>query len=98
MTPNELARDERTIAVENASYRLSYLVLSFGALIIVAYRSFAYGQPMWELLALVVVGGLVNAAYQGSRHVLTARWGVMTMITMAVAAVVAVAAVLLRSR
>jgi hypothetical protein len=96
MTPTETVRDERTIAVENASFRLSYLVLSFGALIIVAYRSFVYGQPMWDLLALVVLGGGVNAVYQGSRHVLTSRWAVMTAVTMAVAALVAAATVMLR--
>jgi hypothetical protein len=98
MTPTDMARDERTIAVENASFRLSYLVLSFGALLIVAYRSFALGESMWDLLALVVLGGGVNAVYQGSKHVLTARWGVMTAITMAIAGVVALGAILLRAR
>ena len=36
-------RDERTLAVENAGYRWSSHVLSFGLLLLVAYRSFANG-------------------------------------------------------
>ena len=36
-------RDERTLAVENAGYRWSSHVLSFGLLLLVAYRSFAHG-------------------------------------------------------
>ena len=58
MTGTVVHRDERTTAVENASYRWAYLVLSFGLLLIVAFRSFVYGESAWDLLALVVLGGL----------------------------------------
>ena len=43
MPPTEIDRDERTVAVENAGYRLAYLVLTFGMLAAVAYRAFAWG-------------------------------------------------------
>ena len=58
-------RDERTIAVENASYRSAYLFLSYGILALVAYRSFVLHESGWDLLALVILGGVVTTAYQG---------------------------------
>jgi hypothetical protein len=98
MTPSPVERDERTIAIENAGYRWSYLVLSFGLLAIVAFRGVTRGQASWELLALVVLGGVVNAAYQGLHRVLYKRWVVLTVVTLIVAAVVAIMLVLLRAK
>lgn len=97
MTPSVVDRDERTVAIENAGYRWSYLVLSFGLLLDVAYRALAHGQASWDLLALVVFGGVVNAAYKGSHRVLYKRWVVLTAVTMITAAVLAIMIVLLRS-
>jgi hypothetical protein len=82
-------RDERTIAVENASYRWAYLFLSFGLLAAVGYRSFAAGEAAWDLLALVVLGGGVAAAYQWSYAVLTKRWLVNGLAGVAAAAAIA---------
>lgn len=89
-------RDERTLAVENAGYRWSSYVLSFGLLLLVAYRSFANGESNWDLLALVIVAGAVNAIYQGTRKVLYQRWVVMSAVTFAIAAVLAGVMVLAR--
>jgi hypothetical protein len=89
MTATPAERDERTTAIENAGYRLSYLVLSFGLLAIVAARSFLRGLQSWDLLALVVLGGVVNAGYQGWHRVLYKRWALMTAVTMIVAALLA---------
>jgi hypothetical protein len=88
-------RDERTLAVENAGYRWSYLVLSFGALAIAAYRSLSLGEATWDLLALVVLAGVVNAVYQASQQVLNRQWVVMSMITLGVAAALAAGIVLM---
>jgi len=63
MTERLAERDERTLAVENAGYRWSYHGLSFGILAIVAYRGLARGEASWDLMALVVLGGVVNAVY-----------------------------------
>lgn len=95
MNAREVDRDERTVAVENAGYRWSYLVLSFGLLALTAYRSFVRGEAAWDLLALVVVGGGIHAAYQWSRGVLYRRWIVVTLATAVVAGVVAVGIVAL---
>src|SRR5262249_30763880 len=74
MSDTTVHRDERTVAVENASYRLAYTVLTFGLLLIVAYRSFFFRESPWDLLGLVVLGGLLSAAYQAFHRVLTGRW------------------------
>ena len=95
MSPAAVERDERTAAVENAAYRWSYLLLSFGILASVAYRSFALGQTSWDLLALVLIGGAVNAVYQGSHHVLYRRWAITSAVTLVIAAVLAAVMVML---
>lgn len=86
MTPRGVERDERTVAVENAGYRWSYLVVSFGLLGLTAYRSLIRHEAAWDLLALVMLGGAVNALFQGFQRVLYRRWIVVTIITFAVAA------------
>jgi hypothetical protein len=90
-------RDERTVAVENASYRWAYLFLSYGLLLVVAYRSFANRENSWDLLALVVLGGAVGTVYQGSRRVLSRRWAALTLWALVAAAAVAAIGAWLRS-
>lgn len=94
MSSATLERDERTAAVENAGYRWSYLLLSFGILASVAYRSFALDQTSWDLLALVLIGGAVNTAYQGRHHVLYRRWAITSAVTLVIAAILAAVMVL----
>lgn len=96
MTANPVNRDERTTAVEHASYRLAYLFLSYGLLVLVGYHSFVRGESSWDLFALVILGGLVTTGYQASQHVLGRRWAKVTLLTMIVAAVLAVVIVALR--
>ena len=82
-------RDERTLAVENASFRWGYHVISFGLLLLVAYRSVAHDESPWDLLGLVVLGGVVAAGYQWSHKVLTTRRLLKGLAAMLVAALVA---------
>ena len=89
MSATSVQRDERTGAVENASYRWGYLVMSFGVLVLVMYRSFARGESSWDLLALVVGGGIVTSVYQGANRVLTRGWVQTSVVTVVVAAIVA---------
>jgi hypothetical protein len=96
MTTDRVHRDERTTAVEHASYRLAWLVLSYGLLVIVAYRAFARGESSWDLLALVVLGGLVSTGYQASQHVLGRRWVMVTLMAVVAASVLAVVVATLR--
>ncbi len=91
-TPTEIDRDERTIAVERAGNRWAYLVLSYGLLASVAYRSFARHEQPWDLLALVVAGGVVSAGYQAAHRALSQRWAVVVVTTLVVAAALAAVA------
>ncbi len=83
------ARDEREVVVDNAADRLAYVVLSFGLLALVAYRSFARGEASWDLIGLVIVGGLVGTAYRAQQRALAGRWMLVVGLTAAVAFVLA---------
>jgi hypothetical protein len=82
-------RDEREASIDHAADRLSYLVLSFGLLAIVAYRSLVDRQASWDLLGLVLLGGLVGTAYRVRRRVVSRRWQLVALGTVAVAFAVA---------
>ena len=84
-----MSRDERETSVDQAADRLSYLVLSFGLLAIVAYRSMVDREASWDLLGLVVLGGLVGTAYRVRRRVVSQRWELVVVGTAVVALVVA---------
>ena len=84
-----IARDEREAAVDAAADRLSYLVVSFGLLAAVALRSLLAHEASWDLLALVVVGGLAGAAVRARQRVVDRRWLLIATATVAIATVVA---------
>lgn len=96
MTANPVERDERTVMVENASYRWAYYLLSFGVLASVGYRGLALNESSWDLLALVVVTGVVQLAYQTSHHVVSRRSGLAMLAAGLIAALAAALIVLLR--
>ncbi len=89
-----LSRDEREVSVDRAADRLAYLVLSFGLLALVAYRSFVEGAAAWELLGLVVLGGAAGTAYRLWQGVLTRPallvLGLTALVALVVAAVVVI--------
>jgi hypothetical protein len=85
-------RDEREVSVDRAADRLAYVVLSFGLLAVVAYRSFVEGMASWELLGLVLLGGAVSSGYRLWQGVLTRQavlvLGLTALIALVVGAVV----------
>jgi hypothetical protein len=89
MKNTSVIRDERTTAVENASYRLGYTLLAYGLLLIVAYRGFAMQESNWDLMALIILSGLVTTFYQGIHRILSRRWAWLAVGTMIVAGIVA---------
>ena len=91
-----IPRDERTVAVENTSYRWAYLFLSFGILVLVAYRSFVHNESPWDLMGLVVLGGILSAAYQWFNKVLTPQWAVTCLLTVGAAGALAALTAFLR--
>jgi hypothetical protein len=90
MNNQSVSRDERTTVIENTSYRIAYLVMSFGLLASVAYRGFFLQQNSWDLLALVILGGLTATMYQGINKVLSRRWILTTVVTIVIAGLLAV--------
>ena len=82
-------RDEREAAVEQGGDRLAYLVVSYGLLVLIAYRSLVERQASWDLLALVVLGGIVSVGYRMTRRALSRDALVLGGLTIAVAVVVA---------
>lgn len=94
----EVERDERTVVVEQASYRWGYLFLSLGILVSVMYRSYIRREASWDLLALVILSGVVTTAYQLRHQVLTGRSVRVGVFVAGVALAVAAILVLLGRR
>jgi hypothetical protein len=91
-TPDCVERDERTVAVENASYRWAYGVLTYALLVDVMYRGLFRHEAAWDLMALVIVGGAVCAAYQARQKTLGHGWVMKAVLGAVIAAVIAVIA------
>jgi len=85
------------VSIDRAADRLASIVLSFGLLAIVAYRSFVEGVASWELLALVLLGGAVSGAYRMWQGVLT-RQALLVLAGTAVIALVVAAGLVLGIR
>jgi DNA-binding XRE family transcriptional regulator len=67
-------RDERSVAVENVSYKWAYFFVSFALLIDVAYRGLVRNEAAWDLMALVIVPGIVCTMYQARQKILAHGW------------------------
>lgn len=89
MKPEPVLRDERILTVENASYRLAFMIANFGMLILATYRSFVYQQDTWDLLGLVVLSNLAAMIYQARGRAVHRRLIYLGLATAVVAAVVA---------
>jgi hypothetical protein len=97
-TLHAVDRDERTVAVENASYRWAYLVLTYALLVDVMFRSLARGEASWDLMAMVFAGGAVCALYQVRHRILAHGWVMKVLLTASIAGVIAVATAALMAR
>ena len=93
----QIERDERTEAVENASYKWAFHFVCFALLGDVAMRSLWLGQAAWDLLFLVVFCGGLTSAYQQAHHVLGRRWAASAGTAAVIGLFVAAIAVLLAS-
>jgi hypothetical protein len=82
-------RGERETRIDLAADRIGYLVVSYGLLLIVAYRSFVNGDAAWDLIGLVMLGGVVGLAYRARQGVASGRWTLMLLVTLGIAVVVA---------
>ena len=88
-TPGCVERDERTVAVENASYRWAYSLLTYALLVDVMYRSLVRHEAAWDMMALVIVGGAVCTVYQARQKTLGHGWVMKAVLGAVIAAVIA---------
>ena len=82
-------RDEREARIDLAADRVAYLVVSYGLLVSAAFRSFVNGEAAWDLVGLVVLGGIAGLVYRLREGVVSGRWTLMLAVTIAIAFVVA---------
>jgi hypothetical protein len=82
-------RDERTVAVEHASYRWAYIVLTYALLVDVMYRGLFRHEAAWDLMALVIVGAAICTVYQARQKTLVHGWVMKAVLGAVIAAVIA---------
>ena len=87
--PHTVQRDERTVAVENASYRWAYGLLVYALLVDVMCRAWFRNEAAWDLMAMVVMGGVVASVYQARQRILTQGWVMKVVLVGCVTAVIA---------
>jgi len=88
-THQAVERDERTLAVENASYVWAYTLLTYGLLIDVAYRGLFRNEAAWDLMVLVIGGGAVCTIYQVHHKTFARGWLIKATLVACVVAVIA---------
>ena len=86
------SRDEREAGVDLAADRLALLVVSYGLLLVVAYRAFALREQAWDLMALLILSGVVGFGYRVRAGVANGR---LAMIMVGAAVLAAIAALAL---
>lgn len=81
-----ILQDERTVAVENASYKWACIVFTFGLLVDVAYRGLFRNEAAWDLMALVILGSGLSTIYQARQKTMTVWIAVVLVCTAVVVA------------
>ncbi len=64
MKQEPIVRDERYYAVENASYRVGFLIMVFGTMALCAVRGALFQQSNWDFFGLVIISSLAATVYQ----------------------------------
>ncbi len=88
-TSQVVERDERTVAVENASYRCAYLLLTYALLVDVMYRGLFRNDAASDLVALVIGGGIFCSVYQARQKILAHGWVIKAVVGACVAGIIA---------
>ena len=96
-TPKSVVRDERTVAVENASYKWAYYFLVWPLVIDALYRQKVRNEEVGDLIALVCASGAIGLVYLIIHKAWVSRWPWSWRRTVIVFAVCIVVAVLVLS-
>ncbi len=63
-TEQPLKRDERTVAIENASFKWAWYFLVWPLTIVALYRQKAMNEEVGDLIALVCISSAIAIIYQ----------------------------------
>jgi hypothetical protein len=95
-TDQSVKRDERTMAVENASFRWGFTFVLFALLVDVMYRGLFRNEAAWDLMGLVIVSSGLATIHQARQKIWGRGWlWKMTLIGLVAAVVAAVIAAML---
>jgi hypothetical protein len=86
-----ILRDERTVVVENASYKWACIFITFALFIDVAYRGLVRNEAAWDLMALACVPGIISTIYQARQKTMEG-WVAVVMVCAAVVVAAYIAA------
>lgn len=89
MTNKMITKDERTNFIENISYKFGYNFIAFTVLLDVVYRGLRFNEAPWDLLAIVIISGLVMTVYQYRKKILGKAWLKTVAITFMVTFIIA---------
>jgi len=85
--------DERTVAVENTSYKWVFNFLGIALLFDVMCRAMFRGEAAWDLMSLVIASGIGGKIYQAHQKTWTRRRVRNAVLVACVSGVIAVAIV-----
>jgi hypothetical protein len=87
---SKVIKDERSEVVEKASYSVAYIFICFALLLDVVYRAFKTGESSFDLLAIVILSGIVSTIYQAKHQILNKSWLKTVVIVLAISIFVGV--------
>ncbi len=73
-TELSMKRDERTVAVENASLKWAWHILVWPLIIDALYRQHALNEEVGDLIALVCISSSIAIVYQYRHKAVTSYW------------------------
>ena len=73
-TEQTLKRDERTVAVENASFKWAWYFLVWPLIIDALYRQEVRQEEVGDLIALVCISGAIAIVYQYRYKAVVSNW------------------------
>lgn len=73
-TEQTLKRDERTVAVENASFKWAWYFLVWPLTIAALYRQHVRHEEVGDLIALVCISSAIAIVYQYRHNVMVSYW------------------------
>jgi Family of unknown function (DUF6442) len=90
MRLKKIEKDERTVFIENQSYKYGCAILNFGILIDIIYRSVRFNEASWDLFGLIFLSGLVTTVYQYKQKIFTKNWIKSILILIIITAILSV--------